>query len=219
MLGGTSIVSLFPALGRRHTDVRFEGGGITSDGALFLLGQADRKLGLLQRIAPLLPDHRGPERVEHSALDSLRQRVYEIVQGHEDLNDQGRRRLDPVLQTALNRDTAAASAPILCRFERRATLDLRWKIQAEFVRWFIASLAKPPQELILDFDATDVPRHGEQEARLFHGYYDTHCYWPLYVCSAVNSCWWLICGPANSTLPSMRRRPEVAGGTTACAVV
>jgi hypothetical protein len=46
---------------------------------------------------------------------------------------------------------------------------------------FIASFDAAPQELVLDFDATDNPLHGQQEAHFFHGYYDSYCYLPLYV--------------------------------------
>ena len=46
---------------------------------------------------------------------------------------------------------------------------------------FIASYDTPPDELILDFDATDDPTHGRQEGRFFHGYYDHYCFLPLYV--------------------------------------
>jgi hypothetical protein len=35
--------------------------------------------------------------------------------------------------------------------------------------------------MILDFDATDDPVHGNQEGRFFHGYYGHHCFMPLYV--------------------------------------
>ncbi len=35
--------------------------------------------------------------------------------------------------------------------------------------------------MILDFDATDGAVHGAQEGRFFHGYYDHHCFLPLYV--------------------------------------
>lgn len=177
----TAITDLFPGIARRKIELNFDGGDISGDGGLLLLGQVDRKLELLSRIAPLLPDDRAPERVEHTALELLRQRVYEIVQGNEDLNDHQRRRIDPALQAALGKVDAAASAPTLCRFEQRATSSLTWKIQAEFVRQFMASHRKPPAELVLDFDASDIPLHGNQEERFFHGYYDNYCYLPLYV--------------------------------------
>ena len=49
------------------------------------------------------------------------------------------------------------------------------------VEQFIASFKIAPKELVLDFDATDNPLHGQQEGRFFHGYYDSYCYLPLYV--------------------------------------
>jgi hypothetical protein len=49
------------------------------------------------------------------------------------------------------------------------------------VEQFIASFKRAPEELVLDFDATDNPLHGQQEGRFFHGYYDCYCYLPLYV--------------------------------------
>ncbi len=177
----TAVTDLFPGISRRRIEVNFDGGDITSDAGLLLLRQVDRKLELLERIAPLLPDDRDPERIEHTVLELLRQRVYEIVQGNEDLNDHQHRRIDPALQTALNKTGACASAPTLCRFEQRATTALTWQVQAEFVRQFISSHAAPPAELILDFDASDIPLHGNQEERFFHGYYDSYCYLPLYV--------------------------------------
>ena len=46
---------------------------------------------------------------------------------------------------------------------------------------FIQSHKTPPEEVILDFDATDDAMHGKQEGRFFHGYYDPYCFLPLYV--------------------------------------
>ena len=46
---------------------------------------------------------------------------------------------------------------------------------------FVAAHPVPPRRLILDFDATDTPLHGEREERFFHGYYGGYCYLPLYV--------------------------------------
>ena len=45
---------------------------------------------------------------------------------------------------------------------------------------FIDAHQEPPGRLILDFDATDDPLHGDQEDRFFHGYYREYCYLPLY---------------------------------------
>ena len=46
---------------------------------------------------------------------------------------------------------------------------------------FLESQEKPPEEIILDVDTTDLPLHGQQEGRFFHGYYDSYCYLPLYI--------------------------------------
>ncbi len=50
-----------------------------------------------------------------------------------------------------------------------------------FVELFLEAHRTPPEEIILDLDATDDPLHGHQEGRFFHGYYDCYCYLPLYV--------------------------------------
>ena len=40
---------------------------------------------------------------------------------------------------------------------------------------FLEAHPEPPQEVILDVDATDDPLHGKQEGRFFHGYYKRYC--------------------------------------------
>jgi hypothetical protein len=74
-----------------------------------------------------------------------------------------------------------ASAPTLCRLENWADKRTAWRLHQVLVDQFIASFKQVPQELVLDFDATDNPLHGQQEGRFFHGYYDCYCYLPLYV--------------------------------------
>src|SRR5262249_34861871 len=74
-----------------------------------------------------------------------------------------------------------ASAPTLCRLENRVHRRALWRMAEALVEAFIASFAQPPEHLVLDFDASDVPIHGHQEGRFFHGYYDHHCFLPLYV--------------------------------------
>jgi hypothetical protein len=39
----------------------------------------------------------------------------------------------------------------------------------------------PPKKVLLDFDATADPTHGEQEGSYYHGYYEQHMYHPLLV--------------------------------------
>jgi hypothetical protein len=166
---------------RRRVEVNFDGGEISSDGGLPLLRKLERRLGLIAAVARVLADPRDPERIEHTLGDMLRQRVFGLVQGYEDLNDHARLRNDPLMQTACERDTALASAPTLCRLENRASRAAAWAMHGVILEQFIAGFRRAPEELVLDFDATDDPLYGRQEGRFFHGYYDRYCYLPLYV--------------------------------------
>ena len=55
------------------------------------------------------------------------------------------------------------------------------KIDALLSDLFIESHAEAPARIVLDLDATDIPLHGHQPERFFHGYYDSYCYLPLYI--------------------------------------
>lgn len=171
----------FGRLGRRVVEGRFDGGSMTSDAGVMLLGAADRKLGLMGAAARCIADPRNPDRIQHSVLEMLRQRVYGLALGWEDLNDHSALRQDVAIQTAVGVDKATASAPTLCRLEKWADKATASKLHQVLVEQFIASFESAPVELILDFDATDNPLHGQQEQRFFHGYYDSYCYLPLYV--------------------------------------
>jgi len=171
----------FSKLGRRKLQVNFGGGEVSSDGGLLLVREIDRRLKLTERVAKVLHDPRDPDLITHPLVDLLRQRVYGIVHGYEDLNDHERLREDVLLQSVLDRKAALGSAPTLCRMENRALRAEMWALHREMVDTFIASFVQAPEELVLDFDATDDPVHGKQEERFFHGYYDCYCYLPLYV--------------------------------------
>lgn len=171
----------FPAVKKRSVSASFTGGDVTSDGGIVLLRQTDRRLGLTKALAKVLPDPRDPERIEHPVLSLVRQRIYGLAQGYEDLNDHDTLRHDLAWQTAVERDRPLASSPTLCRLENRADRRVAWAVHQVIVDQFIASFAQAPTELILDFDATDDRVHGQQEGRFFHGYYGDYCFLPLYV--------------------------------------
>jgi len=171
----------FPAFKRRKIEAQFIGGDITSDGGVLLLRSVDRRLKLTEQVAALITDPRDPDKVQHQVVDLLRQRVYGLACGYEDLNDHDTLRNDIALQTAVEKDQALGSRSTLCRFEQQADRALMWRLHEHLVDQFIASFAAPPEFLILDFDATDDPVHGQQEGRFFHGYYRHYCFLPLYV--------------------------------------
>jgi len=171
----------FPSCKRRTVEAHFGGGSVSSDGGVLLLRQADRRLGLTTGVASLLEDRRRQASCQHETLSLLRQRVYALALGYEDLNDHTTLRDDPALQTAVDRDAPLASSPTLCRWENRADRDAAGAIHRVLMERFIASYKRPPQRLVLDFDATDDAVHGNQEGRFFHGYYGQYCFLPLYV--------------------------------------
>lgn len=170
-----------PTVKKRKVEVEFSGGDITSDGGVALLQLADKKTILTRRVAAILPDPRVQYLVEHPTISLVRQRVYGLALGYEDLNDHSALRRDPAIQSAVGRAEDLASPSTLCRFEGWATREVALGLHGILVETFIESFKKPPEELVLDFDATEDRVHGQQQGRAFNAYYDDHCFLPLYV--------------------------------------
>jgi len=162
----------------------FGGGRLTSDAGALLLREADRQLQLTAKLAAALSDRRDPAKVQHDLQTMLAQRIFGIALGYEDLNDHETLRKDPLFALLANQspeESPLASAPTLCRFENHRDRSSLVGMSEVLVDTFISSYQQPPEELILDFDATDDRVHGRQEGRFFHGYYDHYCFLPLYV--------------------------------------
>ncbi len=170
-----------PGVKGRKIQGNFEGGEVTSDGGLVVLRQVDRWIGLTKALAKRLPDQRDPDKIEHSLGSMLRQRIYELALGYEDLNDHDTLRKDPLWQTDSERTEQLASCSTLCRFENRAGRTEARLMHEVWFEQFVGSFESAPSELILDFDCTDDRVHGLQEGRHFHGYYYDFCFLPLYV--------------------------------------
>jgi hypothetical protein len=182
----------FEACGSREIVARFDGGTITSDGGAFLLRQTDKRLNLLPRLAECFLDGRNQLLVAHSVVEMLSQRVYGLALGYEDLNDHDQLRSDPVFGILAGREDLEeplAGKSTLNRMELGTGTKDRYKkitfwkegLDELLVNLFIESHQSPPAEIILDVDTTDLPLHGKQEGRFFHGYYDHYCYLPLYI--------------------------------------
>jgi len=182
----------FEACGRREIVARFDGGTISSDGGALLLRQTDKRLNLLPRLAECFLDGRNQDLVEHSVQEMLSQRIYGLALGYEDLNDHEQLRKDPVFGMLAGREelnTPLAGKSTLNRMELGAGAKDRYKkitfwkdgLDELLVKIFIESYENPPTEIILDVDTTDLPLHGNQEGRFFHGYYDNYCNLPLYI--------------------------------------
>jgi hypothetical protein len=135
----------------------------------------------------------------------LKQRVFALALGYEDLNDHDTLRSDPLLATLVgkldpsgqeradprDRGKALAGKSTLNRLEltpagARATSRYK-KIVARTATWnpgssrpFCSSRHKLPPKSCSTSRATDDPLHGHQLGRFFHGYYNHYCYLPLY---------------------------------------
>jgi hypothetical protein len=198
---------LFPELICHKTvTVDYEGGEISSDGGGVLLGRLDRSYGYLQRFAGCFMDYRDEELIEHPVLDLLRQRIYGLALGYEDLNDHDQLRSDPLLAAVCgkedplgrerhreqDRGKALAGKSTLNRLELTPTWTSRAsrykKIQADpvgiedyFINEFVRSLPRHTKQVVLDLDRTNDALHGNQEGRFYHGYYRQYCYTPFYI--------------------------------------
>ncbi len=172
----------------RKIEASFEGGEVFSDGGLPLVRQIDARLGLVKDLSKALPDDRHPGLITHSREELLRQRIFGLVQGYEDLNDHDTLRHDLLWQTAVNRDTPLASSSTLCRLEKRANRQSALAMHKVFLEKFIDSFKEAPAELILDFDTTDDRVHGSQEGRFLTATTGTTASCPS-MCSATTSFW------------------------------
>lgn len=170
---------------RRQVVADFDGGRLTTDAGILLLREVDREIGLIDAINECIPDPRDPRFTIHEQREMLAQRIFSIALGYEDLNDQQTLRDDPALQVAVDKapdpDDPLASPSTLCRLENRVSRKALVRLSQVLIEQFLAAHPTPPDEIILDFDATDDPVHGQQEQRFFHGYYRHYCFLPLYV--------------------------------------
>jgi Transposase DDE domain group 1 len=175
----------FSSLGSKTVVADFQGGRLTTDGGALLLGEVADRIGLFDALNATIPDPRHPVFIVHDQRTLLAQRIIAIALGYEDLNDHHTLRVDPALQVAAGRapepELPLASPPTLCRLENRVDRTALVQLAEVLVDQFLAAHPQPPEHLMLDFDATDDLVHGKQEQRFFHGYYDHHCFLPLYV--------------------------------------
>jgi hypothetical protein len=196
----------FQPLAGRQVTARFDGGTITSDAGGLLLREVELKAGIVQRFATCFDDFRDPLKIDHTVEELLKQRIFGLALGYEDLHDHEQLRHDPLLAVLVGKndptgderaDPRSQGVPLagkstLNRLELTptgATVKSRYKkivarhhkIEDFFVDTFLQLTGSAPDEIVLDLDATDDPLHGHQLGRFFHGYYDSYCYLPLYI--------------------------------------
>jgi hypothetical protein len=179
--------------GSREIVAEFSGGTISSDGGGLLLQETDSKLNLLTRFSQCFVDLRNPDLIEHSVEQLIRQRVYALALGYEDLNDHDQLRQDPLLGVMAGQAEPGtellAGKSTLNRMELGTGVATRYKkitfwrdsVDELLVNVFLEAHPVAPQQIVLDIDTTDLALHGKQEDRFYHGYYKHYCYLPLYI--------------------------------------
>ena len=175
----------FPAIGRKKVTAAFDGGRLSSDGGVMLLAQAERRLGLAERLAAVIPDGRDQSRVTHLLPDILRARIFAIACGYEDADDLDRLRLDPAFKLACGRlpDTGVdlCSQPTVSRWENAPSLRDLVRLMGVMVDLYCASYAAPPIAVTLDIDDTLDVVHGHQQLSFFNAHYDERCFLPIHI--------------------------------------
>ena len=192
----------FQGLGPRRIVADFSGGHLSSDGGSLLLRELDAKLGLSRKLSKCFVDCRDPRWVQHDLATLVAQRMHGIALGYEDINDQEGLRHDPLFAVTCGRKELPgeqrfgedigqplAGKSTLNRFElgaaesdghyRKIQADSE-KIENLLVEIGVKAIPRKSRVIVIDFDATDDPIHGDQEGKFFQGYYRRYCYLPLY---------------------------------------
>jgi hypothetical protein len=181
----------FTAHFSRRVEAEFTAGQVSSDGGALLLREVDGRIDLVKRLAGCFLDGRSPLLVKHQVSEMLAQRIYGLALGYEDLNDHDELRRDPLLgllsgKRQLEEELAGKSTLNRLELAGRTTRYHKISYSAEamdrlLVDLYLESHNSPPEQIVLDLDATDIPLYGHQPERFFHGYYDSYCYLPLYL--------------------------------------
>jgi len=181
----------FPAVCRKKVVAAFDGGRISSDGGVMLLGAAERRIGIAATLASLIADPRDPALVTHSVADILRARMLAIACGYEDADDLDHLRTDPGFKLACGRlpDSGAdlCSQPTVSRWENAPTLREVVRLTYAMVDIYCASYRRPPASVTLDVDDTVDVVHGHQQLALFNAHYDERCFQPIHVYDTATS--------------------------------
>lgn len=178
-----------PNICKKKVTAAFDGGQVSSDGGVFLLAAADRRLGLIEALAGLIPDARDPAQITHSMADILRGRVFAIACGYPDGNDLDDLRHDPAFKMACGRlpesGVDLASQPTISRLENAPDLRDLIRMSRGMVDFWCQSHPHPPKGIVLDIDDTADTVHGHQQMSLFNAHYDERCFLPIHIYDAV----------------------------------
>ncbi len=170
---------------KRPCDLSFDGPQISSDGGAILLKSIDDEAGISDRISMSLHDDRDMAKVSHTRKEQVAQRIYQICLGYENQNDADFLRDDPILKMCCglkpNGDSHLSCQSSLSRFENSVEPNHLMALLHDFENEYVDRLSKDQKEVILDIDTSSCPTYGGQQLTLFHGYYKTYMYHPVFV--------------------------------------
>jgi hypothetical protein len=179
-----------PSLGKKKITAAFDAGQISSDGGVLLLAGVDKRLGLIDRLAAIIPDHRDPAQITHTLADILRARVFAIACGYPDADDLDDLRTDPAFKLACGRlpdsGDVLASQPTMSRWENAPDLRTLIRLSHAMVDLWCKSYRRPPKAITLDIDDTADSVHGHQQLSLFNAFHDERCFMPIHIYDAAS---------------------------------
>ena len=198
-----------PAVRSKKLTVDFDGGNQSSDAGMLLLRGAEKKTGVIARLAAAMRDRRDPTRIRHRLGEIIAARVFGICCGYEDGIDHDALRHDPVMKMAVGRcpetGAALASQSTISRFENAPSRTDAARLAKALVDQFTARVA-PSYRDIFDIDDTFDAAHGGQQLAFWNAHHDERGFAPMHVYHAQT---------AYRLRPSCARRRRRTAGKSA----
>ena len=185
MTDDSSLTVPYPAVSRKKVTAGFDGGRLSSDSGVMLLGLAERQRGLAKILAALIADGRNPAHITHTVEDILKGRILAIACGYADGNDFDWLGSDSAFKLACGRlpDTGndLCSQPTISRWENTPTLREIIRLTYALVDIWCRSYKTPPASVVLDIDDTLDVVHGHQKLSEWKAHYDERCFLPIHI--------------------------------------
>jgi hypothetical protein len=201
-----------PAIHRKKLTVDFNGGNQSSNAGLLLLRQAERRLGVCQRLAAAMPDRRDSSRILHEMFEMVTARTTAIACGYKDAIDHDRLRHDPLMKVAVGRcpETGAplASQSTISRLENAPSRTEAARLAVALLDQ-VGETVKPGRMEILDIDDTFCAAHGGQQLAFWNAHHDERGFASMHIYHVAS------CTPVAAIL----RPARTPKGTEVCTVI
>jgi len=185
MSDDTLLPFALPAIKPKKVIAAFDGGRLSSDGGISLLALAEKRVGIIERLARLFPDERDQDRVTHPLDSIISARIFAIGCGYEDGNDLDHLRKDPAFKLACGRwpDSGhdLCSQSTISRLENAPRFRDVIRLTYALIDQWMASYRQEPEAVTLDIDDSCDVVHGCQQLSLFNAYYDERCFLPIHI--------------------------------------